>query len=80
MRALFKQPFADNHWLIVTYDVQLQEVSETTGAVHPHQDSVLQMCAEADRQPVRPRAGTVIWRPCVRDQSTIPSKYVRCSR
>lgn len=31
-----------------TYDVKLQEVSEARGAVHPHQDGVLQVRAEAN--------------------------------
>lgn len=64
----------------MTHNVELQEVSEPRGAVHPDQDSVLQMCAEANGQPVRPRAGTVIGRPRVRDQSAISPKYVRRSR
>lgn len=64
----------------MTHDVELQEVSETRGAVHPDQDSVLQMCAEADGQPVRPGAGTVVGRPRVCDQSAVTPKYVRCSR
>lgn len=64
----------------VTHNVELQEVSETRGAVHPDQDSVLQMCAEADGQPVCPGAGTVVGRPRVCDQSAVPPEYVRCSR
>lgn len=64
----------------VTHDVELQEVSETRGAVHPDQDSILQMCAEADGQPVCPGAGAVVGRPRVRDQSAVPPKYVRRSR
>lgn len=32
----------------LTYDVKLQEVSETRGAIHPHQDSILQVRAEAN--------------------------------
>lgn len=34
--------------MFFTYDVELQEVSETRGAIHPHQDSILQVCAEAN--------------------------------
>lgn len=34
--------------MLFTYDVELQEVSETRGAIHPHQDSILQVCAEAN--------------------------------
>lgn len=64
----------------MTYDVEFEEVSETRGAVHPHQDSILQLCAEADGQTVCPCAGTIIWWPRVRDQSAISPKYVRCSR
>lgn len=63
-----------------TYDVKLQEVSEARGAVHPHQDGVLQVRAEANGQAVRPRAGTVVWRPCVRDQPTVSPEYVGGSR
>lgn len=32
----------------LTYDVEFQEVSETRGAIHPHQDSILQVRAEAN--------------------------------
>lgn len=51
------------------YYVQLKIVSEPVGALHPHQDGVLLLRAEAHGQPVGAGAGTLVGGPGERDES-----------
>lgn len=61
----------------IPYYVQLKIVSEPMGALHPHQDGVLLLRAEAHGQPVGPGAGTLIGGPGERDESSALPKDVR---
>lgn len=49
--------------------MQLKVVSEPVGALHPHQDGVLLLRAEAHGQPVGAGAGTLVGGPGERDES-----------
>lgn len=51
------------------YYVQLKIVSEPVGALHPHQDGVLLLRAEAHGQPVGAGAGALVGGPGERDES-----------
>lgn len=59
-----------------SYYVKLHIVSETLGALHPHQNGLLQLSAEAHSQPVCPRARTVIRGPRVRDEGSSTAEDV----
>lgn len=57
--------------------MQLKIVSEPMGALHPHQDGVLLLRAEAHGQPVGSGAGTLIGGPGECDQSSSLPEDIR---
>lgn len=61
---------------ICTHDVQHDVVTQTRSAVDAHQDAVFDGRAEADRQPVRPRARPLVAGPRVRDEAASFAKDV----
>lgn len=61
---------------ISTHDVEHDVVSQTGGAVDADEDAVLDGRTEAHRQPVRPRAGPLVIRPRVCDQTPSFAKDV----
>lgn len=65
---------------VLTHNLKLQVVSQTRGAVHPNQDCILLLGAEADSQPVCSCAWSVIGWPCVHNKPSITSEYVCGSR
>lgn len=63
---------------VVTYYVQLQVVSQSLGTLHPEQHGLLELRAEAHRQPVCPRARPVVGGPGVRDEGSSSPEDVGC--
>lgn len=62
----------------MTYYVQLQVVSQSLGALHPDQNSFLQLRAEAHCQPVCPSARPVIGWPGICDEGSSSPEDVCC--
>lgn len=62
----------------MSYYVQLQVVAQSLGALHPDQNCLLQLRAEAHRQPVCPSARPVVGRPGVRDEGSASAEDVCC--
>lgn len=62
----------------VSYYVQLQVISQSPGTLHPDQNSLLQLCAEAHCQPVCPCARPVIGWPGICDEGSASPEDVCC--
>ena len=61
-----------------SYYVQLQVVPQSLGALHPDQDGLLQLRAEAHCQPVCPCARPVIGGPGICDEGSSSPEDVSC--
>ena len=69
---------AETRWFpTAPYYVQLKVVSEPMGALHPHQDGVLLLRAEAHGQPVGSGAGSLVGGPGERDESPPLTEDIR---